>query len=81
MDEDAQDIFLEVCRVIGREVIMLKENNQAITSHSLLLRLRALPAQTQHGDPHTAAVCAIATELIGGRKSVSYGRNKNIRKK
>lgn len=41
MDEEKQAVFDDVCRVIGRAVVMLKETNQPVTKNSINLMLQA----------------------------------------
>lgn len=62
MATEKQVIFDEVCRVIGRAVIMLKENNQSITRHSINLRLRTHAEQNR--DTHISTVYVIALDLM-----------------
>lgn len=62
MDEEKQAVFDDICRVIGRAVVMLKETNQPVTKNSINLMLQA------HSDPsddaYLSRIYAVAKDVM-----------------
>ncbi|HFG0945264.1 TPA: DUF2767 domain-containing protein [Salmonella enterica] len=62
MDEEKQAVFDDVCRVIGRAVVMLKETNQPVTKNSINLMLQA--HQDQSDDAYLSRIYAVAKDVM-----------------
>ncbi|EJA5032630.1 DUF2767 family protein [Salmonella enterica] len=62
MDEEKQAVFDDVCRVIGRAVVMLKETNQPVTKNSINLMLQAHPDQSD--DAYLSRIYAVAKDVM-----------------
>lgn len=62
MDEEKQAIFDDVCRVIGRAVVMLKETNQPVTKNSINLMLQAHSDQSD--DAYLSRIYAVAKDVM-----------------
>lgn len=62
MDEEKQAVFDDVCRVIGRAVVMLKETNQPVTKNSINLMLQAHSDQSD--DAYLSRVYAVAKDVM-----------------
>ncbi|HFW4673406.1 TPA: DUF2767 domain-containing protein, partial [Salmonella enterica subsp. enterica serovar Reading] len=62
MDEEKQAVFDDVCRVIGRAVVMLKETNQPVTKNSINLMLQAHSDQSD--DAYLSRIYAVAKDVM-----------------
>lgn len=62
MDEEKQAVFDDVCRVIGRTVVMLKETNQPVTKNSINLMLQAHSDQSD--DAYLSRIYAVAKDVM-----------------
>ncbi|ECR7634690.1 DUF2767 family protein [Salmonella enterica] len=62
MDEEKQAVFDDVCRVIGRAVVMLKETNQPVTKNSINLMLQAHSDQSY--DAYLSRIYAVAKDVM-----------------
>lgn len=62
MDEEKQAVFDDVCRVIGRAVVMLKETNQPVTKNSINLMLQA--HSDQNDDAYLSRIYAVAKDVM-----------------
>lgn len=62
MDEEKQAVFDDVCRVIGRAVVMLKETNQPVTKNSINLMLQAHLDQSD--DAYLSRIYAVAKDVM-----------------
>ncbi|EFV5170924.1 DUF2767 family protein [Salmonella enterica] len=62
MDEEKQAVFDDVCRVIGRAVVMLKETNQPVTKNSINLMLQAHSDQSD--DTYLSRIYAVAKDVM-----------------
>lgn len=62
MDEEKQAVFDDVCRVIGRAVVMLKETNQPVTKNSINLMLQAQSDQSD--DAYLSRIYAVAKDVM-----------------
>lgn len=62
MDEEKQAVFDDVCRVIGRAVVMLKETNQPVTKNSINLMLQA--HSNQSDDAYLSRIYAVAKDVM-----------------
>lgn len=62
MDEEKQAVFDDVCRVIGRAVVMLKETNQPVTKTSINLMLQAHSDQSD--DAYLSRIYAVAKDVM-----------------
>lgn len=61
-DEEMQAALDDVYRVIGRAVIMLKENKQPVTKNSIKLMLQAHSDQSD--DAYLARIYRIAKDIM-----------------
>lgn len=62
MDDEKQAVFDDVCRVIGRAVVMLKETNQPVTKNSINLMLQAHSDQSD--DAYLYRIYAVAKDVM-----------------
>lgn len=62
MDEEKQAVFDDICRVIGRAVVMLKETNQPVTKNSINLMLQAHSDQSD--DAYLSRIYAVARDVM-----------------
>ncbi|HGJ4430186.1 TPA: hypothetical protein ACJGOU_004936, partial [Salmonella enterica subsp. enterica serovar Weltevreden] len=62
MDEEKQAVFDDICRVIGRAVVMLKETNQPVTKNSINLMLQAHSDQSD--DAYLSRIYAVAKDVM-----------------
>ncbi len=62
MDEEKQAVFDDVCRVIGRAVVMLKGTNQPVTKNSINLMLQAHSDQSD--DAYLSRIYAVAKDVM-----------------
>ncbi len=62
MDDEKQAVFDDVCRVIGRAVVMLKETNQPVTKNSINLMLQAHSDQSD--DAYLSRIYAVAKDVM-----------------
>ncbi|EPS4716583.1 DUF2767 domain-containing protein [Salmonella enterica] len=62
IDEEKQAVFDDVCRVIGRAVVMLKETNQPVTKNSINLMLQAHSDQSD--DAYLSRIYAVAKDVM-----------------
>lgn len=62
MNEEKQAVFDDVCRVIGRAVVMLKETNQPVTKNSINLMLQAHSDQSD--DAYLSRIYAVAKDVM-----------------
>lgn len=62
MDDEKQAVFDDVCRVIGRAVVMLKETNQPVTKKSINLMLQAHSDQSD--DAYLSRIYAVAKDVM-----------------
>ncbi|ENQ1701954.1 DUF2767 domain-containing protein [Salmonella enterica] len=62
MDEEKQAVFDDVCRVIGRAVVMPKETNQPVTKNSINLMLQAHSDQSD--DAYLSRIYAVAKDVM-----------------
>lgn len=62
MDEEKQAVFDDVCRIIGRAVVMLKETNQPVTKNSINLMLQAHSDQSD--DAYLSRIYAVAKDVM-----------------
>ncbi|HDP0319421.1 TPA: DUF2767 family protein [Salmonella enterica subsp. enterica serovar Concord] len=62
MDEEKQAVYDDVCRVIGRAVVTLKESNQPVTINSITLMLQA--HADQNGDPYLTRIYSVAKDVM-----------------
>ncbi|EIL1599118.1 DUF2767 family protein [Salmonella enterica] len=62
MDEEKQAVFDDVCRAIGRAVVMLKETNQPVTKNSINLMLQAHSDQSD--DAYLSRIYAVAKDVM-----------------
>lgn len=62
MDEEKQAVFDDVCRVIGRAVVMLKETNQPVIKNSINLMLQAHSDQSD--DAYLSRIYAVAKDVM-----------------
>lgn len=62
MDEEKQAVFDDVCRVIGRAVVMLKETHQPVTKNSINLMLQAHSDQSD--DAYLSRIYAVAKDVM-----------------
>ncbi|MFP2430320.1 DUF2767 domain-containing protein [Enterobacter ludwigii] len=62
MDEEKQAVYDDVCRVIGRAVVMLKETDQPITISTINLMLQA--HSDQNGDAYLSKVYTVAKDVM-----------------
>lgn len=62
MEEEKQAVFDDVCRVIGRAVVMLKETNQPVTKNSINLMLQAHSDQSD--DAYLSRIYAVAKDVM-----------------
>lgn len=61
--EEHQALYDDVCRVLGRAVVMLKETEQPITEQTLRLMLQIHNEQTK--DLYQTKIYTIAKRVIG----------------
>ncbi|EBN0298339.1 DUF2767 family protein, partial [Salmonella enterica subsp. enterica serovar Newport] len=54
--------FDDICRVIGRAVVMLKETNQPVTKNSINLMLQAHSDQSD--DAYLSRIYAVAKDVM-----------------
>lgn len=62
MDEEKQAVFDDVCRVVGRAVVMLKETNQPVIKNSINLMLQAHSDQSD--DAYLSRIYAVAKDVM-----------------
>lgn len=62
MNDEMQAVYDDVCRVIGRAVVMLKESNQPVTKNTINLMLQA--HSDQNGDPYLARIYCVAKDVM-----------------
>lgn len=62
MDDEKQAVFDDVCRVIGRAVVMLKGTNQPVTKNSINLMLQAHSDQSD--DAYLSRIYAVAKDVM-----------------
>lgn len=60
MDEEKQAVFDDVCRVIGRAVVIQKETNQPVTKNSINLMLQVHSDQSD--DAYLSRIYAVAKD-------------------
>lgn len=61
-EEEARVVFDDVCRVVGRAAIMLKETHQPVTNNSINLMLQA--HADQNDDPYMRRIYAVARDVM-----------------
>lgn len=61
--EEYQAVYDDVCRVIGRAVVMLKESGQPITEQTLRLMLQIHNEQTK--DLYLTKIYTTAKRVVG----------------
>jgi hypothetical protein len=62
MNDEMQAVYDDVCRVIGRAVVMLKESDQPVTKNSIKLMLQA--HADQNGDPYLTRIYSVAKDVM-----------------
>ena len=62
MDEEKQAVYDDVCRVIGRAVVMLKETNQPVTINTIKLMLQA--HSDQNADAYLSRIYTVAKDVM-----------------
>lgn len=62
MTEEKQVVYDDVCRLIGRAVVMLKESNQPVTKNTISLMLQA--HSDQNGDAYLARIYSVAKDVM-----------------
>lgn len=62
MNDEMQAVYDDVCRVIGRAVVMLKESDQPVTRNSIELMLQA--HADQNGDPYLTRIYSVAKDVM-----------------
>ncbi|HFW5148722.1 TPA: DUF2767 domain-containing protein [Salmonella enterica subsp. enterica serovar Potsdam] len=60
--EQKLSVYDDVCRVIGRAVVMLKETNQPVTKNSINLMLQAHSDQSD--DAYLSRIYAVAKDVM-----------------
>ncbi|EPP0275374.1 DUF2767 domain-containing protein [Salmonella enterica subsp. enterica] len=68
-DEEIQAVYDEVCRVIGRTVVILKETQQPVTMDSIKLMLQVY--SIQNDDVYLSRIYAVAKDIME-KKSVKW---------
>lgn len=61
-DEEIQAMYDDVCRVIGRTVVMLKETRQPVNMNSINLMLQVY--SVQNDDVYLSRIYAVARDLM-----------------
>ncbi|EBR0952816.1 DUF2767 family protein [Salmonella enterica] len=62
MGEEKQVVYNDVCRVIGRVVIMLKQTDQPVTVNNVKLMLRE--HSDQNDDTYLSRIYAVAKDVM-----------------
>lgn len=63
MKEDPQAVYEEVCRVIGRAVVMLMESKQVVNNNTINLMLQAHADQAD--DAYLKKIYRVARNVMG----------------
>ncbi|STB68500.1 Uncharacterised protein [Citrobacter freundii] len=61
-DEEKFSVYDDVCRVIGRVVVILKETGQPVTQDNIKLMLQA--NSDQNGDVYLSKIYATAQDVL-----------------
>ncbi|EBH1136290.1 DUF2767 domain-containing protein [Salmonella enterica subsp. enterica] len=62
MGEEKQVVYNDVCRVIGRVVVMLKQTDQPVTVNNVKLMLRE--HSDQNDDTYLLRIYAVAKDVM-----------------
>ncbi|ECJ2931650.1 DUF2767 family protein [Salmonella enterica subsp. enterica] len=62
MGEEKQVVYNDVCRVIGRVVVMLKQTDQPVTVNNVKLMLRE--HSDQNDDTYLSRIYAVAKDVM-----------------
>ncbi|EGS3384451.1 DUF2767 family protein [Salmonella enterica subsp. enterica serovar Mikawasima] len=62
MGEEKQVVYNDVCRVIGRVVVMLKQTDQPVTVNNVKLMLRE--HSDQNDDTYPSRIYAVAKDVM-----------------
>lgn len=65
-NEEKISIYIDVCRVIGRAVVLLKEAGQPVTQDRIKLMMQM--DSEQNGDPYMSNVYATAQNVLTWKK-------------
>jgi hypothetical protein len=62
VEEEAQAVFDDVCRVIGRAAVMLKQSGQVVNNNTIKLMLQA--HADQNDDAYLKRIYTVARDVM-----------------